>query len=58
MQQFTVYELQTALLKDSFIHMRPMNNKMKNPYDEGKDFTSVVYGKGMHTKKNSILYIL
>ncbi|XP_014296929.2 putative aminopeptidase-2 [Microplitis demolitor] len=45
MQQFTVYELQTALLKDSFIHMRPMNNKMKNPYDEGKDFTSVVYGK-------------
>lgn len=45
MQQFVVYELQNALLKDSFKHMRPMNNKMKNPYDDGKDFTSVAYAK-------------
>ncbi|KAH0552187.1 hypothetical protein KQX54_006650, partial [Cotesia glomerata] len=45
MKQFSVYEIQPALLKDSYIHMRPMNNKMKNPHDDGKDFTSVVYGK-------------
>ncbi|XP_034944909.1 uncharacterized protein [Chelonus insularis] len=45
MEQFTVYELQTALLKDSFIHMRPMNNKMTDLYDDGKDYSSVAYGK-------------
>ncbi|KAK0093218.1 hypothetical protein PV326_014028 [Microctonus aethiopoides] len=44
-QHFISYELQTALLKDSFPHMRAMNNKMKTPYDEGKDFTSVAYAK-------------
>ncbi|KAK0167897.1 hypothetical protein PV327_001752 [Microctonus hyperodae] len=44
-QHFISYELQTALLKDSFPHMRAMNNKMKNPYDEGKDFSSIAYAK-------------
>lgn len=44
-QHFISYELQTALLKDSFPHMRAMNNKMKTPYDEGKDFSSVAYAK-------------
>uniref|UniRef100_A0A0C9QRU9 Aminopeptidase N n=1 Tax=Fopius arisanus TaxID=64838 RepID=A0A0C9QRU9_9HYME len=45
MEQFIPYELQEALLSDSFPTMRPMNNKMDSPFDEGAGYSSIAYGK-------------
>ncbi|XP_015127586.1 putative aminopeptidase-2 [Diachasma alloeum] len=45
MEQFITHELQRALLDDSFPTMRPMNNKMETPFDEGEGYGSIAYSK-------------
>ncbi|XP_063990680.1 putative aminopeptidase-2 isoform X2 [Diachasmimorpha longicaudata] len=45
MEQFITHELQRALLDDSVPTMRPMNNKMTTPFDEGEGYGSIAYSK-------------
>lgn len=53
MDQFVVYELQSALSKDASISTHPMTHPVKTPEEINNIFDYVTYGKCMY---NIILY--
>lgn len=54
MDQFVVYELQSALLKDSLASAHPMTNPVKLPEEINNIFDYVTYGKCMYRTKISM----
>lgn len=48
MDQFVVYELHPALLKDASISTHPMTNPVRTPEEIASIFDYVTYGKCMY----------
>jgi len=55
MDQFVVYELQSALLNDASTSVHPMTNPVETPEEINTIFDYVAYGKCMYYIK--ILYL-
>lgn len=58
MEQFLVTQFQVALSEDSSPMMRPMNNVMEKPSDDGPGNSAIIYQKGNVTIKLVPIIIL